>query len=155
MSNISEVSDLLKRALDLLAQEKVIKPINRIRKCWFWVYLIAGILLLILFWIIRNPALFDILERYSSGIVWCSGWSAIGVSLGLYNSRTTTGGNSEKHHHYRTYFLFVFGIAALAAFVVFESFDKNIVSYAAAMLAGITIGFLGDKLGERLPFFNN
>jgi len=156
MSNIPAVSELLKKALNLLAQEKESKPtINRVRMRWFLIYLIVGILLLILFLIIRKPALLDIIQRYFSDVVWCSGWSAIGVSLGLYNSRTVTGGNSERCRHYFTYFLFVLGIATLAAFVVFESFNVNIRSYAAAMLAGITIGFLGDKLGEKLPFLNN
>ena len=124
---------------------------NKVRMKWFRIYLILGLLLLSLFLLLSRPHLLVLLKQYFLKIIWASSWGAIGVSLGLYNSKTLFGGNSEKDEHYFTYFIFVWFIASIASFVLFENSEKLSVAYLASMLAGITIGFLGDKLAEKMP----
>ena len=129
---------------------------NLIRLAWRRGFLALGILLLFIFLFSITPLLLGFLDKikcYVTELSWCSGWAAIGIYLGLYNSRFASDKRSKENRHYRTYFLFVFVIATRASFVVLGTFDKNIdrlYVYAAALLTGVIVGFSGDKLGEKL-----
>ena len=79
-------------------------------------------------------------------IFWCSGWSAIGIAAGLWNSRDDNTPVTRKKCHYFIYFFFILFIASLAAFVVFLSVANNHLAYASSALVAIVAGFAGDKL---------
>lgn len=113
------------------------------------IYVIVGIVCFLWFRNIKNPILLDY-KAYLSQILWCFGWGAIGIALGLWNSRNAEGEVLDKWWHYGAYFLFVLAIAALAAFVAFEMNKTNLVlSYAVATLTGLIVGFVGDSLSEK------
>jgi hypothetical protein len=113
------------------------------------VYCIAGVVCLGLFWNIKEPILSDY-KAYLPQIYWCLGWGAIGIAAGLWNSRNAKGGILDRWWHYGPYFIFVLAIATLAAFIVFGMYNNDPVrSYAAATLAGVVAGFLGDGLIEK------
>lgn len=120
---------------------------NSTRVCWSLVYLFLGILLLIFFITIKKPEL-SILKTDLTKILWCLSWPAVGIGLGLYNSRNDDDEINRRHRHYFSYFLFVWFIGFLAAFVAFTNFP--LCSYAAAALTGIVIGFSGDSLAGKL-----
>lgn len=82
-----------------------------------------------------------------NGILWCTGWSAVGIGLGLWNDRENDTDRVKEHLHYITYFIFVWFIASLAGFSVFEN---GLRSYAVSALTGIAIGFTGDSLAGLL-----
>jgi len=125
------------------------KP-NPTRSLWSGIFLIVGIFLLAFFFVITNPVLLNIIKRYLSEILWCLSWGAIGIGLGLYNSVGDLGGKLQKHEHYYKFFSFVWFIATLAAFVALGTFENSTVrSYVAAALAGVIVGFVGDKLPEK------
>ena len=127
---------------------------KNVRIRWCVIYLLIGGTFLISFCIIKCPNLQKLLTENLSNILWCLGWSSVGISLGLYNSRggieseSETGKQSEtlsKNKHYYTYYLFVLFIGVLAAFVTLLSFD-GLRGYAASALTAIIIGFTGDSL---------
>lgn len=127
--------------------------INETRLGWGWGYGMFGVFLLLVFLIIKIPEAIDFIRNNYMSILWCAGWTAIGIGLGLYNSRTTRGATKilgshklilESHKHYYTLFLFVLFVGTIAAFIALK------YSYAAACLTAISIGFLGDRLTEKI-----
>ena len=124
---------------------------NPKRVGWSCFYIGVGFILLIFFCVVKKPAFLNIIVDYLLGILWCLSWAAIGIGCGLWNSRSAKGKNQYESKHYHTYFIFVWFIAALAAFVALGTFEKDIVrSYAAAALTGLAVGFVGDNLPEKL-----
>jgi hypothetical protein len=96
---------------------------------------------------VKATALLNVTCYYLLEILWCGGWAAVGVSLGLWSNRYNTVHDISR---YFTYFVFVWVIAFLSAFVALGTFEKDIIrSYAAATLAGLIVGFMGDRLPER------
>jgi hypothetical protein len=130
--------------------------VNRIRWNWMRIYLCRGVLLLIAFLVVNYLVVLSyldlgLLRNIVREILWCLSWSAFGIGISLYNTREANDKRSLEQRHYSTYFLFVWGIATLSAFVALRSLKNDIIgAYAAALLAGVIIGFTGDKLGERL-----
>ncbi|MDD5565898.1 MAG: hypothetical protein PHG31_03265 [Candidatus Omnitrophica bacterium] len=111
----------------------------------FIVFLALALSLFIFFGKIVN--LSNTTYDYWQEILFCSGCAAIGVSLGLYTNRTAV----HSPLRYVTYLPFLWFIASLSAFVALGTFPHDIIrSYAAAILAGVTVGFIGDKLPEKL-----
>ncbi|MCK9614850.1 MAG: hypothetical protein M0R48_05010 [Candidatus Omnitrophica bacterium] len=121
---------------------------NPIRLNWFCIYLALGISTFFFFLVIGIFALPCLLNGYLQEILWCASWAAIGISSGLYNSRTESDGNSKKHKHYYTYFLFVWFVATLAGWTMIK--DGDLRSYIVACLVGIVVGFTGDKLAGKI-----
>jgi len=128
---------------------------NLLRRTWRIRFLIFSFLLFIIF-IIMNPLsaeFFGKLKHYITELLWCSSSAALGIYCALHNSRFNNDKRSKEKEHYWTYFVFVFFIATITSFVILGSFDKSIDKiyvYAAAALAGVIIGFSGDKLGEKI-----
>ncbi len=122
---------------------------NYIRLDWSFRFFFIAVIFLVLFLGFSIHSLCDILMCYLPIILWCSSCAAVGISLGLYNSRTVNDNRSKEHRHYYTYFFFAWFMAALAAFIAFGKFENNIVmSYAASAFVGISFGFVADKLGD-------
>jgi len=149
--------ELKKRMGTLCLQEesKCEDTENSHRLAWGGCFLAIGILLGIIFIFRVWPFLPGFLETksYLTQLLWSSSWTAIGISLGLYNSRNESSKRSKENRHYYTYFLFVFIIITLVSFVLLGTFDKNVdrvYVYVAASLTGIILGFSGDKLGDKL-----
>lgn len=113
------------------------------------IYFIVGILFLI-FYVVKNPGLLDLFKKHWVEFIWCSGWGAIGIGLGLYNSRNNNDDHCKRRGHYYLYFIFVWFIATFTAFVAFGAFENNAVrSYIFAALTGIIVGFIGDNLPDK------
>ena len=124
----------------------VSEGMKAVRIKWCLGFGISGAVL-ITFWLWRQGGLQKLDEFFGQNIEkiwWCLGASAIGISLGLWNSRDKTEGKLKEHKHYRTYFVFVFVAASLTAFVVLS--DNSARSYAASALTGMAVGFIGDSL---------
>ncbi|RKY31970.1 MAG: hypothetical protein DRP74_03620 [Candidatus Omnitrophota bacterium] len=132
------------------------EKMNYLRRDWYYGYLWRGIIFLFIFLVVNTLIVLPFLDwalvtNPLREILWCVSWAAFGVSIGLYNSRETNDKRSLENRHYEKYFLFVWGIATLAAFVALGNFKGDtIMSYAAALLTGVVVGFTGDKLGEKL-----
>ena len=118
---------------------------NPKRVFWCIVYLIFGFALLFLFCNSQFPELRRLLTENLSTMLWCFGWSSVGIALGLWNDRKNTTPRVSNHAHYVTYFIFVLFVAALAAFIAFSAND-GLKAYAASALTAIVIGFVGDGL---------
>ena len=115
---------------------------NNVRILWCVCYLILGLAALITFGIRECPKLSKLLENNASYILWCTGWAAVGIALGLWNSRND---GSILHLHYITYFVFVWFIASTAG-VAATSIGHGLQSYAASAVVAVAIGLAGDSL---------
>ncbi|MDD3983133.1 MAG: hypothetical protein PHU54_04220 [Candidatus Omnitrophica bacterium] len=125
------------------------KFINHTRFGAFLLYVIAWIVLLAFFFN-KKPEIPNFPNDYTPQILWCFCWGAFGIAAGLWNSRSAKGGVLDRWWHYVFYFGFVLVITALAAFVAFEINKANpVLSYAAAALTGLIVGFAGDSLIEK------
>jgi hypothetical protein len=125
--------------------------VNVVRLKWCQFYSLLWVVLLIDFVFVIIAPLKSIGE-YLARVLWCSSWGAIGIALGLYNSRKDRSGNTSSDKHYFFYFSFVWFLATLAAFVMLGSnIERSFVNaYASAMLIGIVVGFAGDKLAGKI-----
>jgi len=124
---------------------------NKVRLKWFWSYLRMGFVWLIAFVLVKKVSFLECSENFAV-VFWCLSWGAIGIALGLFNSRKDQGGNTSSNKHYITYFIFVWFISFLSAFVMFgNSKEKGFpYDYASAALVGIVVGFAGDKLAGKI-----
>ncbi len=122
---------------------------NPVRVSWCAVYLMVGFALLFLFCNNQCPELKKLLAENSSALLWCFGWSSVGIGLGLWNDCKNPTKKAKECLHYITYFIFVLFIAALAAFVAFSSAD-GLKAYAGSALTAIIIGFAGDSLAGAI-----
>ena len=100
--------------------------------------------MLVFFEIFGKPG-WNVLIRYLPKLLWCLGWAAMGIGLGLWNDRKNNTGNTAQHRHYFTYFIFVWSIAFLTSF--YEALaNGSLRSYVLSCLTAVVIGFSGDSL---------
>lgn len=124
---------------------------NLVRLIWCGLYGLFGIILLIIFFVIKQPNFNNFFSTHYLNILWVIGWSAIGISTGLCNSLDDKSVPARSYLHYITYFPFVLFIASLAAFVVFLSvINNNLLAFASSALTAIVVGFAGDKLAGKI-----
>lgn len=115
-------------------------------ECGFIFLIIWGILLA-LFCSIKGAELIEVLKTNWSLILWSVTWAALGIALGLWNSRTDN--NSRKPCHYVTYYPFVWFFATILAIAI--SADINgIRLYALSLVTALATGFAGDRLAGNI-----
>ena len=134
---------------ELLGRNKTNSKNNPTRLFWCKFYLMVGVVLGIIFFVLHCPVLKQALNNNLYNLLWCSAWASLGISLGLYNDRESVNGRASDHIHYITYFPFVLFIAILATFAM-TTFDHSLKSYAASALITIAIGFSGDSLAGAM-----
>lgn len=117
--------------------------INQVRVNWCFVYLVLGLMLLTAFCLTKFLTLQDFLMLKLPLILWSASWSAVGIGLCLWNSRTS--GAKKGNTHYVTYFLFIFVFSTIAAVAFSENVDE-IQVYLKALVIALGIGFTGEKL---------
>ncbi|MBU4511128.1 hypothetical protein KJ830_08800 [bacterium] len=124
---------------------------NLVRLIWCGLYGLLGIIFLIIFFVVKQPDFNKFFGTHYLNILWVFGWSTIGISAGLCNSRDDKTPVVRSYLHYITYFLFVLFIASLAAFVAFLSIiNNNLLAFASSALTAIVVGFVGDKLAGKI-----
>lgn len=126
---------------------------NLVRLVWCGLYGLFGIIILIIFFVEKKPDINKFFGTHYLSILWVFGWSAIGISAGLCNSRDDKTPVTRSYLHYITYFLFVLFIASLAGFVAFLSVINNLLAFASSALTAIVAGFVGDKLAGKISSF--
>lgn len=126
------------------------RRINCTRLVASFIYFIYGTVTLIYFSTKRFEEIRYFFALNILIILWCSGWSAIGVVAGLWNSLDDNSSVTRQKSHYFTYFAFVLFVSSLAAFVVFLSATKSYLAYASSALVAIITGFAGDKLASNI-----
>ncbi len=130
-------------------QEHEIIKVNPLRVAVAGICFFVGGVFLLCF---LGGLLLDIIKEFGLQILWCLSWAMFGVGAGLWNSRTAgTDPNSKvlkDPTHYYMFFPFVWFVAFLSAFVAMGTFlpQDMLRAYAAAALAGLVVGFLGDQL---------
>ncbi len=115
---------------------------NNTRVLWGIIYFLVGVVLISCFAVIMWPALRAWVSQNHRLLIWSAGWSAVGIGLGLLNSRND---GRRDHLHYVTYFVFVFFVATLAALAT-SQLKEEPHSYIVSTLTGIAVGFSGDSL---------
>lgn len=125
--------------------------LNLVRLIWCALYGLFGIILLIIFFVVKQPDFNKFFSTHYLNILWVVGWSAIGISAGLCNSLDDSTSVTRPYLHYITYFLFVLFVASLGGFVVFLSVINNsLLAFASSALTAIVAGFAGDKLAGNI-----
>lgn len=119
--------------------------VNHRRVFWATVYTLIGVATLVGFIVVVEPVFREWFVASCPPLLWSVGWGAVGIGLGLFNSRDDRSAVARKHLHYITYFLFVWGFASLAAFAAYSE-----GSYAIAAVIGLATGFSGDRLAGLL-----
>ena len=132
---------------------------NPLRLTFGIIYCVFGLALILLFCLAQwsEITIFLASKPVLMKIIWCIGWSAFGVGVGLINTRDhgaekdqqQTGQPVEKSkRHYFGYYGFVLLIASLlAATAVFHD-NPDAKYYSLSALLGLISGFLGYKLNE-------
>lgn len=121
---------------------------NLVRLVWCGLYGLFGIIILIIFFVEKKPDFNKFFCSHYLNILWCIGWSAIGIAIGLCNSIDDKTSVTRAYLHYITYFLFVLFIASLVAFVALLSASNNYLAYASSALMATLVGFAGDRLAN-------
>ena len=121
---------------------------NLVRLIWCGLYGLFGIILLIIFFVVKQPNFNKFFSTHYLNLLWVIAWAAIGISTGLCNSLDDSSSVTLPYLHYITYFLFVLFIASLAGFVALLSASKNYLAYISSALVSILTGFAGDRLAS-------
>ena len=123
---------------------------NPRRVFWATIYVFLGVAALVAFCVEVNPEWREWFVANRPIILWCVGWSAIGIGLGLWNDRNAKDELSKSQPHYLMYFPFVWFFASVVAFTAFYTVSDGRAAYAAALAAGLAAGFSGDRLAGIL-----
>jgi len=122
--------------------------VNRKRLDWGILYFVVGLSLLVL--MSYSPVMIS--WAYSNRLLlsWVVGWSAIGIGLGLINSRENggkeKGGVENEHLHYLLYFGFALFVSSLASFAF--SRNMNGLNYLQSALIALTLGFAAERIRD-------
>jgi len=120
------------------------------RLSWAVFYLILGISFI--FIVFNKSITFPIVYKWVGGhwdrLLWVVGWSSIGISAWLINSRK--GQRDKECLHYVFYFCFALFVSSLTAFALGKSSDGSF-SFSLSALIGLTIGFASERLNELGP----
>ena len=113
-------------------------------------YLLISLISFVIYSLLKIDILKSLNENMAS-IFWTSGWSSVGISAWLVNSRGRKQDERNKQYwHYVLYFGFALIISSLAAFALgrYENGDLNL---SLSALIGLTMGFASERLNELDP----
>ena len=121
---------------------------NKTRVCAAKVFLVIGALAAIVWLIFRGQQFFAAICANRESLLWSSGWTAIGIGIGLINDKNNSSNRAKIDYHYWTYFafvLFVGTVTGVVAFLGIKGKEKE-VAYLTSSLVALAIGFSGDSL---------
>jgi hypothetical protein len=131
---------------------------NQVRLNAGIIYFIAGVLCLILFCILKWPNIVDWISKQVS-LLWCLGWTAVGIGCGLINTRNLDGGGIDRE--YKHYFLLYYLLALLLVFLA--TITTGLLSgeildtptpkfYALTALTSLILGLLAEDINKLIKW---